>query len=169
MPSPARCTGNSDLYETQATLLKGGIAADLGDLMFRDTDGYDKPADLYVGATDLATTQISFKAVFIGVNFVHRLAVQTLDSNRTESGAGVYVAGEFVFPCTALGSAASRGALVAPAQGVSTTTLNPKLVAITATANKAIGILSEDAAVGATNLKFTPMPVSFNRGVQAIV
>lgn len=169
MPSPSRATGNADSYETIATVMKGGIAADLGDFLFRDTgDNYDKPATSYTGATDHATTQISFKAVFIGVNQVKRLAIQTADSTRSESGAGACVSGEFIHPCSALGAAAYRGAYVGPAQGVSTTTLSSNTLEIVATVNKAIGRLAEDAPVGATSLKWLPYPVAYNGGVQAV-
>lgn len=147
---------------------KAAIAVAPGDLVYRDVaDGYDKPAGSFTWDTNLATTQPEFKAVFRGVSMARRFASQTTDGGRTDGN--ILTTGEFRYPCAALGGAQVVGALVGPAKQ-SGNLLEPQKVAIVATAALAIGVLTEDAATGATFLTFKiSSALSVSRGVQAIV
>lgn len=161
-----RQTGQHGNYDQTVPVWKGAIAVAPSDLIYRDTvDGYDKPAALYPWTTDQATTLAAFHDVFRGVSTTRRAATQTTDGGRTDGCP--LTTGEFEYPCAALGAAAVVGALVTVAKQTGNA-LESQKVAITTTLAEAIGILSEDAAVGATTIKFKIHPAIANRGVQAI-
>jgi hypothetical protein len=162
-----RQTGQHGNYDQTQAVWKASLAVAPGDLVFRDTaDGYDKSAALYTWDTDIATTQASFHDVFRGVSMARRTTLQTTDGGIADGN--IIESGEFVMPCAALGSAAVVGEYVAPAKATGNA-LEPQKVAITATLGNAIGVVSRDAAVGATFLYFKIKPVlSAERGVQAV-
>lgn len=142
-------------YRHQTAKWKAAIAVNCGDLVYRDSaDGYDKPAGSFAFTTDLATTQANFKPAFRGVSTVRRSAAQLTDGTQATDGP-VLGTGEFTFPCAALGSAAvvSNTSFVTLAKQ-SGSLLEPQKVVLTATASLAIGKLTRDAAVGATELTF---------------
>ncbi len=96
-----------------------------------------------------AQNQEAAHDVFIGVALDAKLAADTRDIL-------VATRGEFVYPCTALGSASDIGAYVGPA-GTGTggaDAVADQAVEIVATANLAFGRLSRRAEVGATQLYF---------------
>lgn len=147
-----RATGKGP-YRYQTANWKGSVAVDVGDLVFRDTgDGYDKPVGSFTWDTNIATTQAAVRPVMRGVSDVKRTTAQTADGTQATDGC-IIASGEFTFPCAALGSAAKPGDLVSVAKA-SGNALDPKKVVITATAANAIGKVTKDAAVGATELTF---------------
>jgi len=161
-------------YRHQTANWKGGIAVGYGDAVFTDTTDtnaagiqYDKGAASYVGATDHATTQTSFKAVFRGYSAARRTTLQTADGTDVTDGP-ILANGEFTKPCAALGSAAQVGAYVGPAQGISTTTLDAQKVEIVASVSKAIGRLTRPAIVGATELTFECDAATLDGGEVAV-
>jgi len=160
-------------YRTMSAIWKGALAVAIGDAVYADTGDtnsagayYDKSATNYTGATDHATTQGSFKAVFRGYSTVRRTTLQTADGTDVTDGP-ILATGEFTKPCTALGAAAHVGNYVGPAQGGSSTTLDPQKVEIVASVSGAIGKLTKEAAVGATELTFEIFPATLDGGVQA--
>lgn len=166
MPGIYNQTGRHGPYNEAAPVWKAGIAVNPGDHCFRDTDGYDKPANLFPWTTDLATTLAAFKLVYRGVSMARRLATAPADGGRNDGM--LLVSGEFDNVCAALGSAAAPGALVALAKQ-SGNALEPQKVAITATLAAAIGVLSADAASGQLFLVHQIKPATAaDRGVQAI-
>jgi hypothetical protein len=144
-------TGQHGDYNQFEPVWKGGVAVAPGDLVFRDTDGYDKPVSNYAWNTNIATTAGALNILFRGVSMARRLTTQAADGGKAD-GMGIYT-GEFTFPCTALGSAAAPGALVSFEDFGNSTVANQK-VRITAVAGEAIGRVSRDAAVGSTFLTF---------------
>lgn len=160
-----RQTGQHGNYDQTVPVWKGGIAVSPSDLIFRDADGYDKPASLYPWTTDQATTLAAFHDVFRGVSTTRRTAAQTTDGGRTDGCP--LTTGEFEYPCAALGAAAAVGALVTVAKQTGNF-LESQKVAITTVLAEAIGILSEDSILGSTTLKFKIHPALANRGVQPI-
>lgn len=163
----ARSTGKGP-YRHQTALWKGALAVALGDLCYKDaSDHYDKSAAQYTWDTNLATTQASFKDVFRGVSDVRRTTLQTADGNQNSDG-GILASGEFTFPCAALGSAAyvAYNSYVTIAQGTGNT-LDPAKVVLTTDVTIAIGILTRDAAAGATELTFELLPATGPHGAIA--
>lgn len=161
-------------YRHQTAKWKGALAVACGDAIFGDTSDldtdsipFDKPAASFVGSVDHGTTQASFKALFRGYSEVRRTTAQTAIGTDATDGA-ILATGEFTKPCTALLSAAIPGAMVGPAQGVSTTTLSSTNVEIVTNVSRAIGVLTRGAIVGATELTFEIFPVTFDRGITAI-
>jgi hypothetical protein len=123
-----------------------GVAIQVGDLVYEDTDGSAKPAGSFTWNTSIGQTQIDFKAVFWGVSRGQRLGTETL--------AGTVLLdcrGEFEFPCAALGSQLEAGTYVGPAKQ-SGNLLEPQILVSVADAAHAIGRLVERAAVGSTVL-----------------
>lgn len=162
-----RQTGQHGNYDQSQAVWKAAIAVAPGDLVYRDAaDGYDKPAGSFTWDTDLATTQAAFHDAFRGVSTARRVALQTADGGIADGN--IIESGEFVYPCAALGAAAKVGEYVAPAKQTGDL-LEPQKVAITATLGNAIGVLSRDAAAGATFLYFKIKPaLSAERGVSAL-
>lgn len=160
-------TGQHGNYDQTTPVWKGSVAVNPRDLIYRDTaTGYDMPAGSFTWNTDLATTQDDFKAVFRGVSMAKRLASQTTDGGMTDGM--IMESGEFVFPCAALGSAAVVGDYVGPAKQ-SGNLLEPQKVAIASAVAGAIGVVTRDAAIGATWLYFKISPgLSITRGVNAV-
>jgi hypothetical protein len=162
-----RETGQHGPYNQAVPVWKAAIAVNCGDLVYRDAaDGYDKPAGSFTWDTDLATTQAAFHDVFRGVSMATRRTTQTTDGGRADGC--ILTTGEFEMPCAALGAAVTPGELVAPAKQ-SGNLLEPQKVVVTTTVGNAIGVVTEDAPVGQTFLKFKIVPVKTEaRGVQAI-
>jgi hypothetical protein len=113
---------------------------EIGDLCWYDsTNDCVKRATDYAGATDLITTQTSFKKVFCGV---------ARTAKRSTDPAGfiqVQTAGTFEMPCTT-GSGNTPAAasfdlatFLGPAQGADTTHLSNQLLVAVAAATAAIG------------------------------
>ncbi len=167
MPGVCRDTGKGP-YPRVPGVWKAGVAVQLGDVVFRDTDGYDKPAGSFAWDTDLATTRSAFKDLFRGVAEARRTTAMATDGGRGGDGGMILAGGEFEYPCAALGSAAAAGALVTLAKAAGNALL-PQQVEVTTTVAAAIGVVTEDAAVGATALKVRVHPALFDRGVQSIV
>lgn len=161
-----RQTGQHGNYDQAVPVWKGAIAVAPADLVYRDTaDGYDKPAALYPWTTDEATTQAAFHDVFRGVSMTRRVATQTTDGGRTDGC--ILATGEFEYPCAALGAAAVVGSLVTVAKATGNA-LESQKVAVTTTLAAAIGIVTEDATVGATTIKFKIRPALADRGIQPV-
>jgi hypothetical protein len=162
-----RETGQHGEYNQAHAVWKASTAVSPGDLIYRDTvTGYDLPLSSFTWETNETTTLQAIHDVFRGVSMARRLAAQTTDGGISDGN--ILTTGEFEFPCAALGSAAPVGALVAPAKQSGDAIENQK-VKVTSTLGEAIGVVTEDAAVGATFLKFKIVPVlSVGRGVQAI-
>jgi hypothetical protein len=164
----SRATGKGP-YRHQKALWKGALAVACGDLVYKDaSDHYDKSAAQYTWDTSLLVTQTSFKKLFRGVSEVRRVVGQTADGTEATDGC-ILASGEFTFPCDALGSAlyVAHNTWVAIAQG-SGNTLNPAKVVPTTVAAIAIGLLTRDAAVGATELTFELIPPTFTDGAQVV-
>lgn len=153
-----RSTGKGP-YRHQTAKWKAATAVAMGDLVYRDADGYDHSAADFTWNTNLATTQGDFQPLFRGVSDVRRTTAQTAAGDQNSDGP-ILASGEFTFPCAALGSAAKPGDYVTIAQGTGNT-LDPKKVVVTATASLAIGRVTRDAAIGATELTFEAMPETF--------
>lgn len=165
----ARATGKGP-YRHQTALWKGALAVGHGDLIFKDaSDHYDKSAASYVWDTSLLVTQTSFKKLFRGVSEVRRTTAQLADGTDATDGP-ILATGEFTFPCAALQSAVyvANNSWVAIAQGTGNT-LDPAKVVPTTVAAIAIGKLTKDAAVGATELTFELIPpTGLTEGAQAV-
>ena len=161
--SNARSTGTGPYVEL-IPVLKGAIAVNAGDLVFRDSDGYDKPASSFTWTTDLATTRKAFKKLFRGVSNVKRSTTQTTDN--TVGDGVIYGSGEFEFTCSALAAAAKPGDLVTITKAAGNALLNQQ-VEITTDPTIAIGVISRDAGVGATSLTFRIQPDLFERALLA--
>jgi hypothetical protein len=146
-----RSTGKGP-YRYQSAKWKASVAVNTGDLVYRAADGYDKPASSFAWNTDLATTLAALRPLMRGVSDVRRTTLQTADGDQGTDG-GIIASGEFTFPCAALGSAAVPGDYVTLAKQ-SGNAIEAAKVAITATAAHAIGKVTRDAAVGATELTF---------------
>ncbi|HEY1191546.1 MAG TPA: hypothetical protein VGE74_28195 [Gemmata sp.] len=152
-------------YRHQTALWKGALAVALGDLVYKDgSDHYDKSAASYPWDTNLATTQASFKDVFRGVSTVRRTTLQTADGTDATDGP-ILASGEFTFPCDALGAAAyvayNSYVTIAKASG---NALDPAKVVLTTDITIAIGKLTRDAALGATELTFELLPATGPQG-----
>ena len=146
-------TGQHGDYDMWEPVWKGGIAVAPGDLVYRDTgDGYDKPMSSYTWNTDIATTSGTANAVFRGVSMARRTTSQTADGGKGDGM--ILAAGEFTFPCAALGAAAKPGDYVSFAANGGSNGLENQKVRVTATIGEAIGKVTRDAAVGATFLTF---------------
>jgi hypothetical protein len=149
VPGTYRQTGKGP-YRTQAGVWPASTVVRPGDLIFRNGSGYDAPAATVTWDTDLATTQETFHDTFRGIASAGRRSDQATAGDR---GDGMIVStGEFEYPCAALGAAVAAGAFVGPAKQTGDLLENQKVVVV-ATANLAIGRVSEDAATGATSLK----------------
>jgi hypothetical protein len=146
-----RQTGQHGDYDQAVPVWKASIAVAPGDFVYRESDGYDYPVSSYTWNTDLATTAGTLNALFRGVSMTRRSTAQATDGGRSD-GCIIYT-GEFEYPCAALGSAAKPGDLVTFAKQTGNLIENQK-VTITATIGQAIGRVTEDAAVGATSIKF---------------
>lgn len=158
-------------YRHQTALWKGALAVACADMVFKDaSDHYDKSALLYTWDTSLLVTQTSFKKLFRGISAVRRTTLQLADGTDATDGP-ILASGEFCFPCDALGSAlyVAHNSWVAIAQGTGNT-LNPQKVVPTTVAAIAIGKLTRDAAVGATELYFevNPPTAPDGEGAQAV-
>lgn len=160
----ARTTGKGE-YRAQPGVWKAAIAVVPGDIMYRASDGYDKPVSSFAWDTDLGTTLAAVHDLIRGVSGVRRTTTQTADGGR-EQGV-IYANGEFELPCAALGSAAKPGDLVTIAKASGNALLAQQIV-VTSTISHAIGRVTEDAAIGATTLKFELEPALFMGGAQAI-
>lgn len=137
-----------------------GIACSVGDLMFGDTDGSAKPANLFTWTTDLPTTQAAFKGKFLGVARDQRLGTEA-------TGGSVLVdcSGCFEFPCAALGAQQEIGALIGPDKAAGNNLLAQQ-VAVALLAG-AIGKLAERALIGATVLQVEMVSSKVFSGVPA--
>ncbi len=168
MPGVYRQTGQHGNYDKAGSpKWKGGVAVIPGDLVYRDANGYDQPAALYPWTTDLPTTAATFKDAFRGVSECRRTTQQTADGDKADGG--IDETGEFTFPCAALGAASPVGSLVGPAKDVGNNLAN-QLVAITTVVAGAIGVLTTDAAIGATFLTFKINPgMAVTRGTQTVI
>ena len=144
-------SGQHGNYDEAEPLWKAAVVVAPGDLIFRDTDGYDKPVSNYTWDTNIATTAGTLNALFRGVSMARRIAGQTADGGKAD-GLIIFT-GEFTMACTALGTAAAPGALVSFEDDGTSHIANQK-VRVTATAGEAFGRVSRDAAVGATFLTF---------------
>jgi hypothetical protein len=167
MPGIYNETGQHGNYDQVVPVWKASTAVAPGDLIYRDTvTGYDLPLSSFTWDTSETVTLQAIHDVFRGVSMARRLASQTADGGRPDGM--LLMSGEFQFPCAALGSAAAVGALVAPVKASGNSIENQK-VKITSTLGEAIGVLTEDAAIGQLYLVFKIKPVlSPERGVQGI-
>lgn len=161
MPNVDRWVRGED-NETLFTT-KTGIDYFIGDLLYVDTgDGNTvKPAGSFVWDTNLATSQETFIDTFAGVSCNAVLAAQTARKLRTST------TGVWRFDCAALASATRAGTPVGPAKQ-SGNLLEPQKVAVVATTDLAIGVLDEDAPVGATSVLVRIKSAVLEKGVQAI-
>jgi hypothetical protein len=162
-----RATGKGP-YRHQKAKWKGAVAVAYGGLVYKDTsDHYDKDAASFTWNTSLSQTQTDFKAAFRGVSDARRTTAMTADGD--EADGCVLASGEFTFPCAALGSAAyvAKDTYVTIAQGTGNT-LDPNKVVITTNVALAIGKLTRDAALGATELTWEIMPATFTGGPQTL-
>jgi len=167
VPGIYRETGQHGNYDQSVAVWKGGVAVAVADMIYRDANGYDQPAALYLWTTDLATTQGLFKDLFRGISMARRITQQTTDGGRADGN--ILESGEFTFPCAALATAAQVGALVGPAKAVGNN-LENQVVAIASAVAGAIGILTLDAPVGSTFLTFKINPgMAVTRGVQNVI
>jgi hypothetical protein len=164
MPGTYRQTGKGD-YRTQAGVWKASTAVAPGDLLYRDGDGYDQPAGNFTWDTSLAVTQEAFHDAFRGISTARRRTDQTAAGDRADGM--VVVTGEFEFPCAALGAAVAVGTLVGPAKQTGSLLENQKIATV-ATENLAIGRTTEDAAAGATSMKFELDPTLWKGGPRAV-
>lgn len=122
-----------------------GIAVAQGDLIFNDGTNGAKPASSLTWDTSLAVTQEAFHDAFLGVSCVTRLSTDA-------AGAGlVATEGIYEFDCAALGAQLEIGALFGPAKQSGNALENQK-VANVATANLAVGYLTQRALAGATKV-----------------
>lgn len=147
----SRATGKGP-YRHQTAVWKGALAVAVGDLVYRASDGYDKPASSFAWDTDLATTLAALRPLMRGVSDCRRTTLQTADGTDKTDGS-ILGEGEFTFPCAALGAVAVPGNLVTLAKQ-SGNAIEAAKVVITTTAAHAIGKVTRDAAVGATELTF---------------
>jgi hypothetical protein len=144
-------TGQHGDLDQMVPVWKGGVVVAPGDFVFRDVDGYDKPVSNYTWNTNIATTAGTLNIIFRGVAMARRTTVMATDGGKADGN--ILITGEYVRPCTALGSAAKPGDLVS-FEDDGTSHVDNRKVRITAVAGEAIGRVSEDAAVGAAFLKF---------------
>lgn len=144
-------TGQGGNYDQWPAVWKAAIAVTPGDIVYRDTDGYDKPVNNYTWNTNIATTAGTLNILVRGIAMARRITTQTTDGGIADGN--ILNGGEFCFPCTALGSAAKPGDLVSVEDDGTSHIANQK-VRVTATAGEAIGRVTRDAAVGATYLYF---------------
>ena len=147
--------GDTNMWDA---VWKGGVAVSPGDLVFRDSDGYDKPVSNYTWNTDLATTAAALNALLRGVSMARRVTAQTADGSGKADGMILYDP-EFCFDCATLVSAAAPGDLVTFEKQAGNAIENQK-VKITTTAAQAFGRVTRDAPVGSTYVWFklqTPM------------
>lgn len=159
-----RATGKGP-YRHASAAWKASTAVAMGDLCYKDSsDHYDKSAADFTWNASLAQTQADFKDVFRGVSDVRRTSSQAVAGTENTDGC-MLVSGEFRFPCAALGSAAyvAYNSYITIAQGTGST-LDPKKVVLTTDVTIAIGILTEDAAIGATELVFELLPATGPKG-----
>ena len=165
-------------YRNMRALWKGGLAVQMGDVIYNDSitpdtnaagQNYDKSASNGTfGAGTHSQAQVAFKAVFRGYSNARRTTLQTSDGDDTTDGA-IIATGEFTKPCAALASAAQIGAFVGPAQGVGAQTLSNTNVEIVNSASNAIARLTEFAPVGSLYLTFEILPYQgITNGVSAV-
>lgn len=165
MPGIYNETGRGHNYRLLPGVWKAEVPVSPGDLVFRDSDGYDKPVSNVTWDTNIETTGAAAHDAFRGVSMVRRVASQLTDGNRSDGM--IIVDGPFRFPCAALGVAGKVGDLVTFVKATGNVIENQK-VAITTTQGLAIGRLIEDAPVGQTYLDFELEPALYKGGSQAI-
>src|SRR5690349_16590499 len=89
-------TGQHGDYDQWDPVWKAAIAVAPGDLVFRDTDGYDKPVSNYTWNTNIATTAAALNALVRGVSMARRITAQASDGGIAD---GMIISnGEFCFP-----------------------------------------------------------------------
>ncbi len=141
-----RCIGGN----TRAKRVPGTVAAAIyaGDFLIL-ASSKASPASSLGDSGTLAQNQAAAHAVFLGVALDAKLAGDTRD-------VLVASAGEYKYPCVALGGASDIGAYVGLAGTGSALAVGvaDQQVVIVATATLAIGRLSRPAAVGDTFLYF---------------
>lgn len=149
----AGCTGRGNPLNNTSARYPASTAIPVGTFLYQDSAGLDQPATAFTYvSSNLAQTQRNFKAVFRGVYSGKRIAGQTT-AGTDKQDEPIYTAGEFTAACSALGTAVVPGQFVGLAANGGGTALLGNTVAI-CTEDCAIGVVTEHAAVGLTELTF---------------
>ena len=153
----ARCTGRGSPRDNTGCVFPASTGINAGDLLYIDSSGNNQPAINFPYLADLPSTQAAFKQVFAGVSEVKKLSTDTTVQTDASIG-GVYTFGEFTFPCAALGAAYKRGTLIGPDYNAGGPNLLSSQVVPVNNFDLAIGVTTEDAPSGATQLTFQLLP-----------
>lgn len=156
MPGVARTTGKGP-YRHSTPVWKGADAVVPGDLIYRDSSGYDRPSGLFTWDTNIATTSGEFRTAFRGVSDARRIAAQTTDGGRVHGL--ILTSGEFRHPLDVTATAIqSVGSFVSVAKASGNALENQKIT-LTATISNAIGRLTDDVRIGDIEAYWEPRPV----------
>jgi hypothetical protein len=129
----------------------GGIDIPENEFIAQDANGNGVPLTSMADTGNLATNQTNAHNAFAGLSAARRLTSSASGTLPVDRGAVRYCS------CAALGAVAKVGSLVGPAATSPATALNSiaNVAAVVPVANPAlaIGIVAEQAAVGATQIK----------------
>lgn len=163
MPGIYNETGQHGDYDQSEPVWKASTAVVPGDLIVRDTAGYDIPAGAYTWNTDIGTTRDEARDAFRGVSMARRLASDAAAGGR---GHGLILAsGEFRFPLDAAAEAVQAvGSYVTFAKQSGNLLESQKVNVAAATQANAIGRLTKDVRIGDLYATFKIFPALSGHG-----
>jgi hypothetical protein len=158
MPGPTGATGKGP-YRHMAPCWKASIAVAVGDLIYRDSSGYDQPAGNFTWDTNIATTSAEFRLAFRGISDARRLATGAGETTDGGRGHGLILgSGEFQSYLDVTAAAVQvAGSFVSVAKA-SGNNLQNQTITLTATISNAIGVLTEDVRIGDVAAKWEVQP-----------
>jgi hypothetical protein len=132
--------------------VEAAVVISVGDLVYgyTSTVRYVKPAASFTWDTSIAITQNSYAKVHVGVAMQQHLASDTIDEIMVDTSPDSI----FVFPCAS--ATFVQDTLLGPAKAAGNALESQKLVAV-ASENLAIGKVSNNVAVAATEVEMTAM------------